>query len=39
MRFKNYQPITGLEDFMYQNTTLLPLKGINGSVDRVPDHL
>jgi len=35
LRFKNYQPITGLEDFMYQNTTLLPLKGINGSVDQV----
>ncbi|OHC19715.1 MAG: diguanylate cyclase, partial [Pseudomonadales bacterium RIFCSPHIGHO2_01_FULL_64_12] len=35
LRFKNYQPITGLEDFMYQNTTLLPLKGINGSIDQV----
>ncbi|WP_312725507.1 GGDEF domain-containing protein, partial [Stutzerimonas kunmingensis] len=34
-RFKNYQPITGLEDFMYQNTTLLPLKGVNGSIDQV----
>jgi len=35
LRFKNYQPITGLEDFMYQNTTLLPLKGVNGSIDQV----
>ena len=35
LRFKNYQPITGLEDFMYQNTTLLPLKGMNGSIEQV----
>ena len=35
LRFKNYQPITGLEDFMYQNTTLLPLKGTNGRIDQV----
>ena len=35
LRFKNYQPITGLEDFMYQNTTLLPLKGIDGSIAQV----
>ncbi|MBX9753916.1 MAG: diguanylate cyclase, partial [Pseudomonadaceae bacterium] len=24
VRFKNYQPITGQEEFMYQNTTILP---------------
>jgi len=35
LRFKNYQPITGLEDFMYQNTTLLPLKGTTGGIDQV----
>ncbi|MCQ4310598.1 diguanylate cyclase [Pseudomonas stutzeri] len=35
LRFKNYQPITGLEDFMYQNTTLLPLKGPNGSIEQI----
>ena len=35
LRFKNYQPITGLEDFMYQNTTLLPLKRMNGSIEQV----
>lgn len=35
LRFKNYQPITGLEDFMYQNTTLLPLKGTHGSIEQV----
>ena len=35
LRFKNYQPITGLEDFMYQNTTLMPLKALNGSIEQV----
>lgn len=35
LRFKNYQPITGLEDFMYQNTTLLPLKSLNGATEQV----
>ncbi len=35
LRFKNYQPITGLEEFMYQNTTLLPLKSISGVIEQV----
>ncbi len=35
LRFKNYQPITGLEDFMYQNTTLLPLKGLGGCIEQI----
>ncbi len=35
LRFKNYQPITGLEDFMYQNTTLMPLKGLNGRIEQI----
>lgn len=35
LRFKNYQPITGLEDFMYQNTTLLPLKSVSGEIEHV----
>ncbi|MCP9337771.1 sensor domain-containing diguanylate cyclase [Stutzerimonas xanthomarina] len=35
LQFKNYQPITGLEDFMYQNTTLMPLKALNGSIEQV----
>lgn len=35
VRFKNYQPITGCEDFMYQNTTLLPLHATNGVVEHV----
>lgn len=35
VRFKNYQPITGQEDFMYQNTTIIPLKGASGKVEHV----
>lgn len=35
LRFKNYQPITGLEDFMYQNTTLMPLKALNGRIEQI----
>jgi len=35
LRFKNYQPITGLEDFMYQNTTLMPLKGLSGRIEQI----
>jgi diguanylate cyclase (GGDEF)-like protein/PAS domain S-box-containing protein len=35
LRFKNYQPITGQEDFMYQNTTLLPLKGLDGRIQQI----
>jgi len=29
LRFKSYQPITGQEDHMYQNITLLPLRATN----------
>jgi diguanylate cyclase (GGDEF)-like protein len=32
-RFKNYRPITGTADFMYQNTTLLPLQAVGGDTD------
>lgn len=35
VRFKNYQPITGREDFMYQNTTMFPLRSISGEVSQV----
>lgn len=35
LRFKNYQPITGLEDFMYQNTTLMPLRGLTGRIEQI----
>lgn len=32
-KFPNYRPITGTEDFMYQNVTLSPLTGTTGKVD------
>lgn len=32
-KFANYRPITGTEDFMYQNVTLSPLTGTTGKVD------
>ena len=35
VHFKNYQPITGLADFMYQNVTLLPLAGATGSIEHI----
>ncbi len=35
VRFKNYQPITGQEEFMYQNTVLLPLQGVNTTVEHI----
>jgi diguanylate cyclase (GGDEF)-like protein len=35
VRFKNYQPITGQEEFMYQNTVILPLQGVNTSVEHI----
>lgn len=30
-RFKNYRPITGLEEFMYQNLSMIPLSSVDGS--------
>lgn len=35
VRFKNYQPITGVEDFMYQNTTILPLMATNSKIEHL----
>lgn len=35
VRFKNYQPITGQEEFMYQNTTLLPLRATNSAIEHI----
>lgn len=35
VRFKNYQPITGQQEFMYQNTTILPLISANSSIEHV----
>ena len=32
-KFPNYRPITGTEDFMYQNITLSPLTNTIGKVD------
>ncbi len=34
-KFKNYRPITGVAEFMYQYTTLLPLKSIDGVTSHV----
>lgn len=34
-RFKDYRPITGTADFMYQNTTLIPLSSADGQVNHV----
>ena len=35
VRFKNYQPITGREAFMYQNTTMFPLRATTGEISQV----
>jgi diguanylate cyclase (GGDEF)-like protein len=35
VRFKTYQPITGQEEFMFQNTTILPLSSTNSAVEHV----
>jgi diguanylate cyclase (GGDEF)-like protein len=35
LRFKNYRPITGPAEFMYQNTTLIPLVSVDGEVRHV----
>lgn len=34
-KFKNYRPITGAVDYMYQNTTFIPLSSPNGEVNQV----
>jgi len=33
--FSNYRPVTNIADFMYQNTTLIPLGDGSGEVDQV----
>jgi diguanylate cyclase len=33
-KFKNYRPITGTEEFMYQNVTISPLVGLDGNIDQ-----
>lgn len=35
VRFKNYQPITGHEEFMFQNTTLLPLRSPDSKINHI----
>lgn len=34
-KFKNYRPITSLAEFMYQNSTIIPLKDARGNVDHI----
>ncbi len=34
-KFKNYRPITGTEEFMYQNTTMIPLTSADGTVRHI----
>lgn len=34
-RFKNYRPITGTAEFMFQNISLIPLQSLNGVVDHI----
>ena len=34
-RFKNYRPITGTEEFMYQNITISPLISTSGEVNHI----
>ncbi|MFT5082538.1 MAG: diguanylate cyclase [Lentisphaeria bacterium] len=34
-RFKNYRPITSIAEFMYQNSTIIPLKDASGKVDHI----
>lgn len=33
VKFKTYQPITGIEDFMFQNVTIIPLNSATGEVE------
>lgn len=35
LRFKNYRPITGTAEFMYQNITLIPLVSPDGGIDHI----
>ena len=34
-KFKDYRPITGTAEFMYQNTTLIPLLSADGQINHV----
>jgi diguanylate cyclase (GGDEF)-like protein/PAS domain S-box-containing protein len=35
VRFKSYQPITGQQAFMYQNTTMFGLRSTNGEISQI----
>ena len=35
LRFKNYRPITGAAEYMYQNITFVPLTSVTGEVDHI----
>jgi diguanylate cyclase (GGDEF)-like protein len=35
LRFKNYRPITGTAEFMYQNITLIPLVSPDGNIGHI----
>lgn len=34
-KFKNYRPITGSADYMYQDLTIVPITSLSGSVDSI----
>lgn len=34
-KFDSYRPITSVADYMYQNSTIIPLKNTNGQVDHI----
>lgn len=34
-RFNNYRPITGRAEFMYQNSTFIPIQDLNGEITRI----
>ncbi|MCI0505443.1 MAG: GGDEF domain-containing protein [Gammaproteobacteria bacterium] len=35
IKFKNYRPITGPAEFMYQNVTFIPLTSVDGTVNHI----
>ncbi len=34
-KFRNYRPITGMTEFMYQNCTFIPVMGVTGQVEKL----
>jgi len=34
-KFENYRPITGKAEFMYQNSTFIPIQSLNGNTDGI----